>query len=288
MSPYLPELPRLIVDRLVEVALLEDLGRAGDITSQATVPPGAKAHGVIAARKEGVIAGLPLAEAAFRLAGPGLAFSARVVDGTRVTKGTVIGTLHGEARTLLAAERTALNFLGRLSGIATLTRRHADAIAHTPAKMVCTRKTTPGLRAIEKYAVRCGGGYNHRFGLDDAILIKDNHIAVAGGVTAALRRAKAFAGHLVAVEIEIDGLGQLDEALQEGVGAVLLDNMSLELLRKAVALTAGRAVLEASGNVMLDTVAAMAETGVDLISSGALTHSAPSLDIGLDIGIGAS
>lgn len=279
----LPTLPQLLIDDLVAMALREDFGRAGDITSQATIAVGTRARATMSARKPGVIAGLPLAEAACRLVGPGLNFTAQTSDGARVEKGTVVAEITGEARTLLAAERTALNFIGRLSGIATLTRAYADAIAHTKARIVCTRKTTPGLRAVEKYAVRCGGGMNHRFGLDDAILIKDNHIAVAGGVAAALRRAKAFAGHLVAIEIEVDRLPQLEEALAEGATAVLLDNMSLADMREAVRLTKGRAVLEASGNVTLDTVRAIAETGVDLISSGALTHSAPNFDVGLDV-----
>lgn len=279
----IPNLPRVVLDPPVERALAEDLGRAGDVTSQATIPAGRAARAAFVARKPGVLAGLPFAEAAFRLIGPGLTFEPRLNDGDRLVPGLTIATVHGDARLLLSAERTALNFMGRLSGVATATARFAEAIAHTKARITCTRKTTPGLRAAEKYAVRCGGGRNHRFGLDDAILIKDNHIAVAGGIRPALRAAKAFAGHLVAIEIEVDGLAQLDEALEEGVSAVLLDNMSLADLAEAVRRTAGRAVLEASGNVTLDTVAAIAETGVDLISSGWITHSAPNLDIGLDI-----
>ncbi len=279
----IPDLPRVVLDPPVERALAEDLGRAGDVTSQATIPAGRAARAAFVARKPGVLAGLPFAEAAFRLIGPGLTFEPRLNDGDRLVPGLTIATVHGDARLLLSAERTALNFMGRLSGVATATARFAEAIAHTKARITCTRKTTPGLRAAEKYAVRCGGGRNHRFGLDDAILIKDNHIAVAGGIRPALRAAKAFAGHLVAIEIEVDGLAQLDEALEEGVSAVLLDNMSLADLAEAVRRTAGRAVLEASGNVTLDTVAAIAETGVDLISSGWITHSAPNLDIGLDI-----
>ena len=282
---WLPALPPLLVDRLVEQTLIEDLGRAGDITSQATIPAGTRTTAKLMSRRQGVLSGLALAEAACRLAGPGLAFTARISDGARLSPGSEIAVLEGEARTLLTAERTALNFLGRMSGIATLTRAYTDAISHTRAAIVCTRKTSPGLRMVEKYAVRCGGGRNHRFGLDDAILIKDNHIAVAGGVTAALRRAKAFAGHLVAIEIEVDSLAQLEEALGEGVTAILLDNMSLEQLREAVRIAAGRAVLEASGNVTLQTVQAIAETGVNLISSGSLTHSAPNFDIGLDIAL---
>lgn len=281
----LPEFPRLIAERLVEATLLEDLGRAGDITSQATIPKGRSATAVFRARKAGRLCGLPFAEAALRLAGAGATFVTAAADGDAVTRGQVIATATGEARTILTAERTALNFLGRLSGIATLTSAYATAISHTKARIVCTRKTTPGLRAAEKYAVRCGGGMNHRFGLDDAILIKDNHIAVAGGVRPALRAARAFAGHLVKIEIEVDGLAQLSEALEEGADAILLDNMTPADLRLAVGIARGRAVLEASGNVTLDTVAAIAETGVDLISSGALTHSAPNFDIGLDIDV---
>jgi nicotinate-nucleotide pyrophosphorylase (carboxylating) len=283
--PNLPEFPRLLADRLVEATLLEDLGRAGDITSQATIPKGRTATAVFRARKAGRLCGLPFAEAAVRLAGPGASFVAGAADGDAVARGQVVATAKGEARTVLTAERTALNFLGRLSGIATLTSAYAAAIAHTKARIVCTRKTTPGLRAAEKYAVRCGGGMNHRFGLDDAILIKDNHIAVAGGVRPALRAARAFAGHLVKIEIEVDGLAQLSEALEEGADAILLDNMAPAELRLAVGIARGRAVLEASGNVTLDTVTAIAETGVDLISSGALTHSAPNFDIGLDIDV---
>ena len=279
----MPELPPLLVERLVTAALLEDLGRAGDITSQATIAPGTLTQARLMARNQGVLAGCPLATAAFRLAGPGLSMTCHLKDGDALAPGDEIARISGEARTLLTAERTALNFLGRMSGIATLTRAYAQAIAHTRAAIVCTRKTTPGLRVVEKYAVRCGGGRNHRFGLDDAILIKDNHIAVAGGVRPALRRAKAFAGHLVAIEIEVDRLEQLAEALDEGVTAILLDNMSLPDMREAVRVTNGRAVLEASGNVTLHTVAAIAETGVDLISSGALTHSAANFDVGLDI-----
>jgi nicotinate-nucleotide pyrophosphorylase (carboxylating) len=281
----LPEFPRLIAERLVEATLLEDLGRAGDITSQATIPKGRTATAVFRARKAGRLCGLPFAEAAMRLAGPGATFTAQAADGDAVTRGQVVATATGEARTILTAERTALNFLGRLSGIATLTSAYAAAISHTKARIVCTRKTTPGLRAAEKYAVRCGGGMNHRFGLDDAILIKDNHIAVAGGVRPALRAARAFAGHLVKIEIEVDGLAQLSEALEEGADAILLDNMAPAELRLAVGIARGRALLEASGNVTLDTVAAIAESGVDLISSGALTHSAPNFDIGLDIDV---
>jgi nicotinate-nucleotide pyrophosphorylase (carboxylating) len=280
-----PELPGLLVERLVRAALEEDLGRAGDITTLATIPEGARARAVIGARETGVIAGLALAREAFRLVDAALRFEPGVSDGARVARGDIVARIDGSARALLAAERVALNFLGRLSGVATLTSRYAEKIAHTKARVCDTRKTTPLLRALEKYAVRRGGGANHRFGLDDAILIKDNHIAVAGGVAPALRAAKSFAGHLTKIEIEVDTLAQLRDVLAEGADVVLLDNMSLEELRAAVALIAGRMIAEASGGVTLDTIAGVAETGVDLISVGALTHSARTLDLGLDISI---
>jgi nicotinate-nucleotide pyrophosphorylase (carboxylating) len=286
MSKALGALPPQLVEDAVGRALKEDLGRAGDITSAATIPTDARAEAVIAARRPGVIAGLQLAEAAFRQMDAATAFDLALADGSRVEPGAVVARILGNARTILSAERTALNFLGRLSGVATLTRRYVDAVAHTNARISCTRKTTPGLRAFEKYAVRCGGGVNHRFGLDDAILIKDNHVAISGGVAEALRRAKAHAGHLVKIEVEVDTLDQLREALAAGAEAILLDNMPPAMLRDAVGLNAGRAVLEASGGVTLDTVAAIAETGVDFISSGAITHSAPALDLGLDFSVG--
>ena len=276
----------LMIEDAVRAALLEDLGRAGDITSQATIPAQARAAAAIVARKPGVIAGLPLAARAFALMDPALAFEPLIADGAAVTPGSVIARIEGPARGLLGAERVALNYLGRLSGIASLTALHVAKIAHTRARICCTRKTTPGLRALEKYAVRCGGGMNHRFGLDDAMLIKDNHIAVAGGVRAALRAAKAHAGHLVKIEIEVDTLAQLREVLEEGADVVMLDNMGVPMLREAVALIEGRMLTEASGGVDLSTVAAIAETGVDLISVGALTHSAGVLDLGLDIALG--
>ena len=276
----------LMIEDAVRAALVEDLGRAGDITSQATIPAQARAAAAIVARKPGVIAGLPLAARAFALMDPGLAFEPLIADGAAVTPGSVIARIEGPARGLLGAERVALNYLGRLSGIASLTALHVAKIAHTRARICCTRKTTPGLRALEKYAVRCGGGMNHRFGLDDAMLIKDNHIAVAGGVRAALRAAKAHAGHLVKIEIEVDTLAQLREVLDEGADVVMLDNMGVPMLREAVALIKGRMLTEASGGVDLSTVAAIAETGVDLISVGALTHSAGVLDLGLDIALG--
>ena len=285
MTQTVPALPPPLVEDAVGRALVEDLGRAGDITSAATIPADATATAVIAARRPGILAGIDLAAATFRQMHPAIGFEPVIADGGPLEPGAVVARVTGPARPILSAERVALNFLCHLSGIATLTRRYADAIAHTKARITCTRKTTPGLRALEKYAVRCGGGSNHRFGLDDAILIKDNHIAVAGGVAEAVRRAKAFAGHLVKVEVEVDDLDQLEEALRAGADVILLDNMPPEMLRRAVAVTAGAAVLEASGGVTLNTVAAIAETGVDFISSGAITHSAPALDLALDIGI---
>lgn len=275
----------LLVEDAVRAALLEDLGRAGDITTNATIPAMKQARAVIAARQPGIVAGLDLAKAAFRLLDPALGFDTRIADGTSITPGEILATIEGPARALLSAERVALNFLGRLSGIATLTSRYVAAVAHTKARIVCTRKTTPGLRTFEKYAVLCGGGFNHRFGLDDAILIKDNHIAVAGGIIPALRTVKATIGHLVKIEIEVDTLDQLDEVLTEGADVVLLDNMTPARLREAVARIKGRLLTEASGGVTLETVAAIAESGVDMISVGALTHSAKVLDVGLDIQI---
>ena len=282
-AAYLPELPRLLVDRAVEAALLEDLGRAGDITAQATLPPEARAIAAFVARKPGVSAGIDFARRAMAMMDPAIRFSTLIADGTRLAPGDVIARVEGSARAVLSAERVALNFLGHLSGIASATREFADKVAHTKTKIVCTRKTTPGLRAFEKYAVKCGGGANHRFGLDDAILIKDNHIAVCGSVAEAIRRARAFAGHLVKIEVEVDRLDQLVEAMTERPDAVLLDNMGPDMLREAVAIVAHRATTEASGGVGPDTVKAIAESGVDLISTGWITHSAPVLDIGLDI-----
>jgi nicotinate-nucleotide pyrophosphorylase (carboxylating) len=273
----------LLIDDAVRRALEEDLGRAGDITTLATIPADATAVAVIAARKPGILAGLPLARAAFRIYDPAVRLTAEREDGARLGAADVVARIEGRARSILSAERVALNYLGRLSGIATLTDAYVAKVAGTAAKIVCTRKTTPGLRAFEKYAVKCGGGANHRYGLDDAVLIKDNHIAVAGGVAQALRAAKAAVGHLVKIEIEVDTLAQLDEVLAEGADVVLLDNMGPDLLRQAVARIAGRLRTEASGGITLDTVRAVAETGVDMISIGALTHSASVLDLGLDI-----
>ncbi|MFA6139821.1 MAG: carboxylating nicotinate-nucleotide diphosphorylase [Hyphomicrobium sp.] len=284
MSEPSPELrlPSSVVDKAVAEALAEDLGLGGDITTQATITAGTRASGVIAARKPGTIAGVQLAEAAFKTLDPFTQFEVVVGDGGRVDAGGVIARISGDARVLLTAERTALNFLGHLSGIATLTARYVAAVAGTKARIMDTRKTTPGLRALEKFAVRCGGGVNHRFGLFDAVLIKDNHIVAAGGIGPALERARAQSGHMMKVEIEVTSLDEIDEALQLDPDALLLDNMDVSLLRAAVKEVAGRVVTEASGGVSLDTVGAIAATGVDFISVGALTHSAPVLDIGLD------
>ncbi|QBR70920.1 nicotinate-nucleotide diphosphorylase (carboxylating) [Beijerinckiaceae bacterium] len=277
-----PPLARIMFEPLVRAALLEDLGRAGDLTTDAVVPVGLTARAALVARESGVVAGLDLARLAFELIDAKIELRIEREDGARVAPGDVIATLFGPARGVLTAERTALNFLGHLSGIASATALIVAAVAGTKAKIVCTRKTTPGLRALEKYAVRAGGGANHRFGLDDAILIKDNHVAIAGGVTQALRRARAGAGHLVKIELEVDNLEQLKEALGEGVDVVLLDNMDLDTLARAVTLVGGRALTEASGRVTPSTAPAIAATGVDLISIGWLTHSAAVLDIGLD------
>lgn len=281
----IPPLNPMLIEDVIDRTLAEDLGRAGDITTLATIPASARARAVIAARESGVIAGSDLAIAAFRRLDQSIRFDTHVADGVSVSKGDVALAIEGPARAILSAERTALNFMGRLSGIASLTARYVEKVKHTKARIVCTRKTTPGLRAFEKHAVRCGGGFNHRFGLDDAILIKDNHIAVAGGVTKALRAAKAFAGHLVKIEIEVDTLDQLDEVIREGADVVLLDNMTPAHLKDAVARVKGKMLTEASGGVTLETVVAIAESGVDMISVGALTHSAKVLDLGLDIAI---
>jgi nicotinate-nucleotide pyrophosphorylase (carboxylating) len=276
----------LVVEDAVRRALAEDLGRAGDITSAATIPERKKATAKLAARKPGVLSGLACAAEAFAQLDPAIEFRASKRDGDRLKAGDVVAEISGNARAILSAERTALNFATHLSGIATLTAAFVAKVTHTKAKIVCTRKTIPGLRALEKYAVRCGGGMNHRFGLDDAILIKDNHIAVAGTVAAALEAARASAGHLVKVEIEVENLDELAEVLNAGGADVaLLDNMDTATLKRAVEINAGKLALEASGGVNLDTVAAIAETGVDMISVGALTHSAPALDLGLDIEI---
>jgi nicotinate-nucleotide pyrophosphorylase (carboxylating) len=286
MSLLCPDafLSPLAIDEAVTRALAEDLGRAGDVTSTATIPEGTRARAVMAARQAGAIAGLPVAAAVFRKLDPAVEITAQARDGAQVAAKTVLMTVAGDARALLAAERTALNFVGHLSGIATAAAEFVRLVAHTKARICCTRKTTPGLRALAKYAVRCGGGFNHRFGLDDAILIKDNHIAVAGGIRAVLARAKAAAGHLVKIEIEVDTLDQLATVLEVGLAdAVLLDNMSPATMRQAVAMVAGRMTIEASGGITHASAAAIAETGVDYLSSGAITHSSPNLDVGLDI-----
>jgi nicotinate-nucleotide pyrophosphorylase (carboxylating) len=274
----------LVVDDAVRRALDEDLGRAGDITSAATIPEGIQARASLVARKAGVIAGLECARRAFTLLDAGVTFRAHHRDGDQVAAGTLLAEIDGAAVPILSAERVALNFLGRLSGVATLTAAYVAKVGNAKARVVCTRKTTPGLRTLEKYAVRCGGGVNHRFGLDDAVLIKDNHIAVAGSIRAALQQARVKVGHLVKIEIEVENLDQLREVLATGqADAVLLDNMDVRTLAQAVNLAAGRLVLEASGGVNLGTIAAIAATGVDLISVGALTHSAPALDVALDV-----
>jgi nicotinate-nucleotide pyrophosphorylase (carboxylating) len=274
----------LEIDATVMRALAEDLGRAGDVTSIATIPEGTQARALVVARAAGVIAGLPLVAAAFRTLAPEIEIDAGVRDGASVAAKTTLMRLAGPARAVLAAERTALNLLGRLSGVATATHEFVRRAAGTKLRICGTRKTTPGLRALEKYAVRCGGGFNHRFGLDDAILIKDNHIAVAGGIRAVLERARGAAGHLVKIEIEVDTLDQLREVLAVGIAdAVLLDNMDIATMRQAVGLVAGKLPLEASGGITLDTIAAIAATGVDYASSGWITHSAPNLDVALDI-----
>jgi nicotinate-nucleotide pyrophosphorylase (carboxylating) len=278
----LSPLPAIMIEPAVRAALLEDLGRAGDLTTDAIVPKDHRATTVLAARQTGIVAGLDLAMLAFRLVDQELEITVERVDGSHVAPGEIIASVTGPARAMLTAERTALNFLCHLSGIATATASMVAAVRGHRAKVVCTRKTTPGLRALEKYAVRAGGGSNHRFGLEDAILIKDNHIAIAGGIRPAIERARTYAGHLVKIEVEVDTLAQLEEALGLAPDAVLLDNMTVDNLRQAVAMVAGRAITEASGRITLDTVAEIAATGVDLISVGWLTHSAPILDIGLD------
>ncbi len=277
-----PPLPRLMIEDQVRAALLEDLGRAGDITTDAIIAPDAQAKTALVARKAGVLAGLDVALLAFELIDPAIKTKVETRDGSRLAKGDTIATITGPVRGILTAERVALNFLGHLSGIASATRGVVDAVAGTKARVICTRKTLPGLRNLQKYAIRVGGGFNHRFGLDDAVLIKDNHIAAAGSIKAAVERARAAIGHLVKIELEVDTLQQLEEALAVGADAILLDNMDLEQMRRAVAMTNGRAVLEASGGITQQTAPAIAATGVDLLSLGWLTHSVQQLDIGLD------
>ena len=277
-----PALAKVLLKPLVEAALMEDLGRRGDVTSQATIPADMQAQLQIKARQAGVICGMDLARLSFALIDEQIEFIAKVNDGATVEAGTVLATVRGNARNLLTAERTALNFMTHLSGIATDTKKIVDSVAEYPTQITCTRKTIPGLRIIQKYAVRCGGGRNHRLGLDDAILIKDNHIAIAGNIKTAIQQAQNFAGHLIPIEVEVDTLGQLEQALEAGVNLVLLDNMAPEVLSKAVAMCKGRAKTEASGGITPETVQAVAETGVDFIAMGYLTHSTTALDIGLD------
>lgn len=279
----LAPLPRILVEPIVRAALIEDLGRAGDITTTAIIPAEARLEGVIAARQAGVIAGTDCAAIAFGLIDPAVSVTVEKGEGARVAPGDVVIRLSGPARAILSAERVALNLLCRLSGVATATASLVDAARpHGKAKIVCTRKTTPGLRSLEKHAVRAGGGSNHRFGLDDAVLIKDNHVAVAGGIVPAIERARAATGHLVKIEVEVDTLDQLAEALSVGADAVLLDNMSPDQLARAVAMIDGRAIAEASGRINAETVGAVAASGVDLISCGWITHSAAIIDLGLD------
>jgi nicotinate-nucleotide pyrophosphorylase (carboxylating) len=276
----------LEIDEAVTRALAEDLGRAGDVTSIATIPVGTPCRTVLMARKAGTISGLPLVAAAFRKLSPEIEIAPMARDGASVTAKTALMHINGDARAVLSAERVALNFLGHLSGVATLTNVFVRTVGSGKTRICCTRKTTPGLRALEKYAVRCGGGFNHRFGLDDAILIKDNHVAVAGGIKPVLERARAAVGHLVKIEIEVDSLDQLQEVVDCGLAdVVLLDNFDVASMIKAVTMVAGRLVIEASGGITLGNIAEVAGTGVDYASSGALTHSAPALDVGLDIEI---
>jgi len=277
-----PALDVVLLKPLVENALTEDLGRRGDVTSQATIPADMQAQLQIKARQAGVICGIDLARLSFALVDAQIEFIAQVQDGETVEAGAVLATVKGNARHLLTAERTALNFMTHLSGIATATRQIVDSVAQYPAQITCTRKTIPGLRIVQKYAVRCGGGRNHRLGLDDAILIKDNHIAIAGDIKTAIQQAQKFAGHLIPIEVEVDTLEQLEQALDAGVSLVLLDNMSPETLSQAVAMCKGRAKTEASGGITPETVQAAASTGVDFIAMGYLTHSTTALDMGLD------
>jgi nicotinate-nucleotide pyrophosphorylase (carboxylating) len=274
----------LEIEAAVHRTLAEDLGRAGDITSTATIPEDMPARAVVVARKAGVISGLPLVAATFRKLEPGIEITPHARDGVSVATKTTLMEVKGPARAILSAERGALNLLGTLSGVATATHEFVRRVHGTRTRICCTRKTTPGLRALQKYAVRCGGGFNHRFGLDDAVLIKDNHIAVAGGIRAVLERARGCIGHLVKIEIEVDRIDQLKEVLAVGLAdAILLDNMDVETMRKAVAMVNGKVPLEASGGITLESIAAIASTGVDYASSGWITHSSPNLDVALDI-----
>jgi nicotinate-nucleotide pyrophosphorylase (carboxylating) len=279
---YITGLPDLLIEPVIREALREDLGLAGDVTAQAVIPPKARFQAEFKAREAGVSAGIDCARLAMALMDPQVRFETLLPDGSKVKPGDVIARVEGSARAILAAERVALNLLCHLSGVASLTAKYAAAIEGTKAKIVCTRKTLPNLRSLQKHAVKCGGGHSHRYGLDDAILIKDNHIAICGGVAQAMERAKAGVGHTMKIELEVDSIQQLKEALPFGPDVILLDNFTLDQLAEAVKLARGKAILEASGGVNLQTVRAIAETGVDVISVGALTHSAPNFDIGLD------
>jgi nicotinate-nucleotide pyrophosphorylase (carboxylating) len=281
-SPDIAAPQAFLIEPLVRAALAEDLGRAGDLTTDTVVPAAARARGVLNARRAGIVAGLGVAEIAFRLLDPDVGIEVVRPDGARVGVNEPIAIVSGRARALLSAERVALNFLCHLSGIATATREIVDAVKGYRARIACTRKTTPGFRALQKYAVRLGGGVNHRFGLDDGVLLKDNHIAVAGGIRAAIEKARAALGHMVKIEVEVDRLDQLGEALAAHADAILLDNMTPAQMREAVAIIGGRAIVEASGRITAETAPAIAATGVDVISCGWITHSAPVLDIGLD------
>jgi nicotinate-nucleotide pyrophosphorylase (carboxylating) len=275
-------LSSILIEPQVRAALAEDLGRSGDLTTDLVIDDDAWVTASINARQIGALSGIDIVEMTFDLVDPRVDMEVYIADGGRVEPGDTVAVLEGPARAILTGERVALNYLGHLSGIASATRKMVDAVAGTKARITCTRKTTPGLRALEKYAVRCGGGFNHRFGLDDGLMIKDNHIAACGGITQAVERAKSKLGHMVKIELEVDTLVQLEEGLKAGADVILLDNMSTDDLKKAVKMIDGRAVAEASGGVTLETVRAIAETGVDVISVGWLTHSAPCLDLGLD------
>ncbi len=279
---YVIGLPDLLIEPIVRDALREDLGLAGDVTASAVIQPKARFRAEFKAREPGISAGIDCARLAMEMMDHQVRFETLLPDGSAVKAGDVIARVEGKARAILAAERVALNLLCHLSGVATLTSQYVETVSGLKAKIACTRKTLPNLRALQKHAVRCGGGHNHRYGLDDAILIKDNHIAICGGVDEAMKRAKAGVGHTMKIEIEVDSIAQLKQALPYGPDVLLLDNFSLDMYAEAVKLAAGKTILEASGGVNLETVRKIAETGVDVISVGALTHSAPNFDIGLD------
>lgn len=272
-----------LYERIIRVSLNEDLSRGGDLTTDSIIPDGVKASARVISRSTGCIAGLGVSLMSFRLLDPDVSTTLRVSDGAVVVPGQILATVEGSARPLLMAERTAMNLLGHLSGIATATHSVVKSIEPYAARVVCTRKTTPGLRMLEKYAVRAGGGFNHRFGLDDGVLIKENHLALAGGIEEAVTRARRAVGHMVKVEIEVESLDELEEALGQDVDAVMLDNMPIEAIRKAVRLVDGRALIEVSGSITPETAVEIAATGVDLLSMGWLTHSAPALDVSLEV-----